>query len=336
MNAVTHSLSRSSHDRRLVPLFRRVLITNTVVLFAVPLAAGLAASTAGPFVWQPVVVTAVPLLLLWAANFYALRGALAPLGTLSSFADRVDLLDPGPPLELDTRTAEVVVLTDAINRMLARLQEEQRSSARRAVVAQEAERKRIAQELHDEVGQTLTAVLLELDQAAKAAPPELRERLTGTLEAARASLEDVRRIAVELRPEVLDELGLPGALIGLCERFGKAADLHIERDLQRDLPQLSEEQEIAFYRVAQEALTNVVRHSGSRDAHLRLYDGEGAVTLEVSDSGTGRSGTGAGTGIIGMRERAGLIGASLTIAEGPGGGCLVRLTLTVDGNGASA
>jgi two-component system sensor histidine kinase UhpB len=156
------------------------------------------------------------------------------------------------------------------------------------------------------------------------------------LEAARASLEDVRRIAVELRPEVLDELGLPGALIGLCERFGKAADLHIERDLQRDLPQLSEEQEIAFYRVAQEALTNVVRHSGSRDAHLRLYDGEGAVTLEVSDSGTGRSGTGAGTGIIGMRERAGLIGASLTIAEGPGGGCLVRLTLKVDGNGASA
>jgi two-component system sensor histidine kinase UhpB len=181
-------------------LFRRVLITNTVVLFVALIATGLVAGSRGRFAAGLALVVAGHMLVLWLLNFYFLRGAFAPLRKLSEFADRVDLLHPGRRLELTSRTAEVAVLTDAVIRMLARLEQEQRSSMGRAVAAQEAERKRIAQELHDEVGQTLTAVLLELDQAASQAPVRLRERLLGTLEGARASLEDIRRIAARLRP----------------------------------------------------------------------------------------------------------------------------------------
>lgn len=315
--------------RHLTPLFWRVLITNTVLLVLAPLVAGLVRPAGGRhFDPRFALVAGVPLLFLWVLNFYFLWGAFTPLRKLSEFADDVDLLHPGRRLKLQSRTAEVVVLTDAINRMLARLEQEQRSSTRRAVAAQESERQRIAQELHDEVGQALTAVLLELDHAARRAPPELQEQLTRTLEAARASLEDIRRIAVDLRPEALHELGLPGALVTLSDRLGQRAELTIEREIQRDLPPLSEEQELVIYRVAQEALTNVARHSESGSARLVLLADGGRVSLDVIDHGRGLAGAQPGTGVVGMRERANLVGGSLSIADGRDDGTVVHLTLS--------
>jgi two-component system sensor histidine kinase UhpB len=321
------SNARSRPGRHLTPLFSRVLVTNTLVLFVAPLASGVLAASGGRFATGPALGAAVPLLVMWIINFYLLRGAFAPLSRLSEFADRVDLLHPGRRLQLKSSTAEVVVLTHAVNRMLVRLEQEQRSSTRRAVAAQEAERKRIAQELHDQVGQALTAVLLELDQAARLAPVDLRERLERTLEEARSSLEDIRRIAVELRPETLDELGLPGALITLCDRFGLAANVHIDREVQHDLRWLTEEQELAIYRIAQEALTNVVRHSGSRNARLSLSCANRDVSLEVIDTGDGLRGAAPSTGVMGMRERANLVGAHLSVDDGAAGGTIVRLIL---------
>jgi two-component system, NarL family, sensor histidine kinase UhpB len=325
----TSQADTSGRRRRLTSLFSRVLIANTVLLVLAPLVAGFVrASGQGHFDGRFALVAGLPVLVLWAMNFYFLRGAFTPLRTLSEFADRVELLRPGRRLKLESRTAEVVVLTDAMNRMLARLEQEQRSSTRRAVAAQESERQRIAQELHDEVGQTLTAVLLELDHAARRAPPELREQLMQTLEGARASLEDVRRIAIDLRPEALDELGLPGALVTLCDRLGQRAELTIERKIQRDLPPLSEEQELVIYRVAQEALTNVARHSGSQTARLVLRRDGGLASLDVIDHGRGLAGAQPGTGVIGMRERANLVGGSLSIVDGRDGGTVVHLTLS--------
>jgi two-component system sensor histidine kinase UhpB len=274
-----------------------------------------------------VLVAGLPLLVLWLVNLYLLRGAFTPLRRLSEFADRVDLLHPGRRVAHKSRIAEVVVLSDAINGMLARLEEEQRGSTRRAIAAQEAERQRIAQELHDEVGQMLTAVLLELDSASRGAASAVRGQLMQTIEVVRAGLEDVRRIATELRPEALDELGLPGALIALSDRLGHRAELAIDREIDRDLPPLSEEQELVAYRVAQEALTNVVRHASSRTAHVALHGEDGKVSLDVIDHGRGLAGAQPGTGVLGMRERANLVGASLSIADGPDGGTHVHLTL---------
>jgi two-component system sensor histidine kinase UhpB len=319
---------RTSGRGRHLTLFWRVVITNTLLLVIAPIVAGLIRPAGGRhFDPRFALVTAVPLLFLWVLNLYFLRGAFTSLRQLSEFADRVDLLHPGRRLELRSHTAEVVVLTDAINRMLTRLEQERRASNGRAIAAQESERHRIAQELHDEVGQTLTAVLLELDHAAGRAPPELRNQLLRTLEGARASLEDIRRIATELRPEALDELGLPGALVTLSDRFAQQADLTIEREIDRELPPLSIEQELVIYRVAQEALTNVARHSGSDTARVVLRADGARVSLEVIDDGHGVAGAQPGTGVVGMRERANLVGGALSIADGPAGGTIVRLAL---------
>ena len=137
--------------------------------------------------------------------------------------------------------------------------------------------------------------------------------------AVRTSLEDIRRIAIELRPEALDDLGLQSALAVLCERFGERFGLQIRQQLGQALPELSHEAELVVYRVAQEALTNVARHSGADVADLTLTPESGVLTLTVTDDGDGLpDGYEPGTGMRGMRERATLIGANLTVGSDGG------------------
>ncbi len=215
------------------------------------------------------------------------------------------------------------------NEMLARLEAERQEATGRVLAGQEAERLRIAQELHDQVGQELTAVLLGLARVYARVPPPLRDDVSDIQEAVRSSLEDVRRIALELRPEALDDLGLISALAVLCERFGQQSGVTVEQDCDDQLPELDPESELVIYRVAQEALTNVARHAGVDRAQLSLNADHHGLAMVVSDHGSGLPPDGVpGTGMRGMRERAALIGARLEIGAGPNGGC--RVALTVD------
>jgi two-component system sensor histidine kinase UhpB len=136
----------------------------------------------------------------------------------------------------------------------------------------------------------------------------------------------VRRIAHQLRPEALDDLGLPSALRAMARRVAQQSGLEVEERVEEELPPLSEEQELVVYRVGQEALTNVVRHSGARRAELALGVREGRLVLEVADDGRGAApdATGGG-GVRGMRERADLVGAALSLGPGRAGGTVVRL-----------
>jgi two-component system sensor histidine kinase UhpB len=197
---------------------------------------------------------------------------------------------------------------------------------------QEAERLRIAQELHDQIGQELTAVLLALARVERRVPDDLRQSLLEVQDAVRGSLEDLRRIAVELRPEALDDLGLESALAVLCERFAERSGLEVTQRIAPGLPVLTPEAELVVYRVAQEALTNVARHSGVATAKLELAHRDGMLTLTVIDSGRGLpQGHQPGTGIRGMSERAALIGATLAIENtGSRGGVRVRLAVALD------
>ncbi|MEV4703215.1 sensor histidine kinase [Actinoplanes sp. NPDC049316] len=210
--------------------------------------------------------------------------------------------------------------------MLDRLERERATSAARALSAQEAERQRIAAELHDEIGQTLTAVLLELKRVADHAPPPARDELHEVQETIRTSLDEIRRIARRLRPGVLEELGLVSALKALAAEFSTAG-LTVRHALDGDLTGLGRDVELVLYRVAQEGLTNVARHARARAADLRLSWTPDGVDLRIRDDGTGLRGAAEGAGIQGMRERALLIGAELSVgpADGTGTGTEVHL-----------
>jgi two-component system, NarL family, sensor histidine kinase UhpB len=145
------------------------------------------------------------------------------------------------------------------------------------------------------------------------------------------SLQDVRRISRELRPEALDELGLVNALIALCSRVAEQSGMQIHRRLEGGLPGLSPDVELAVYRVAQEALTNAMRHSKATEATVALSRDNGALVLTVIDNGEGLDeDLVEGGGLVGMRERAMLIGADLAIESSRGAGVTVTLRLGLD------
>src|SRR5215208_2955649 len=261
-----------------------------------------------------------------------LRRVLAPLFRLTEVMSSVDPDRPGRRLSgVDPRSAEGQAMARAFNAMLDRLESARHQAARTALAAQEAERLRVARELHDEIGQTLTAVTIQAERAAQG-NSDLAQALRAVADGVRESLDEVRRIARELRPEALDDLGLVNALIALCTRMGAQGGPRIERDLQVKLPPLSPDVELVIYRVAQEALTNALRHSGARNAKVSLTADAEFVALAVTDDGKGLpTPLPAGTaGIAGMRERALLVGGMLSVASSAETGTEVRLTIPIE------
>lgn len=272
-------------------------------------------------------VLATGLAVMLAANAVLLWWGLAPLGRLARLMATVDLLRPGQRLPV-TGSGEIAALIDTFNQMLRRLEAERGTSAARALSAQEDERRRVARELHDEIGQSLTALLLDLKRVTDTAPPQVRRDLRNAQEMTRESLDEVRRIARRLRPDVLEDLGLASALAALAARFDTHTTLRVRRQVQHGLPPLDPQVELVLYRVAQEALTNAARHSGAASVVLDLRaDGDRGVLLRVEDDGEGLGGAPEGAGIRGMRERALLVGGALDLRTGPDGG--TRLDLRV-------
>jgi two-component system, NarL family, sensor histidine kinase UhpB len=257
-------------------------------------------------------------------NLSLLRRSVAPLEQLARLMRKVDPLDPGQRVTLEHASAEVDELAEVFNGMLERLEAERRDSGRRMLAAEERERRRLARELHDQVGQTVTALMLEVGHAADRAP-EVRGELRDAQEAARALSDDVSRIVRRLRPEALDDLGLTSALTVLGEQFSQRSGIDVRRRLASQVPPLDPEAEVVLYRVAQESLTNVARHAGASRIQLSLMALEAGVRLEVSDDGKGLDGATPGNGIRGMRERALLVGGRLAVQSTPTGGVNVRL-----------
>jgi two-component system, NarL family, sensor histidine kinase UhpB len=320
--------------RRYLPLLHRVAGLNAILLV---LAVGVTIAVLDPTrvssfrVDGEIVLLVVLLAVAVAVNVYVVRRFVGPVQSLTALARRVDLTGEGERMPAVAVRSEAGELALTFNEMLDRLEDERRDATGRVLAGQEAERLRIAQELHDQIGQELTAVLLSLARVETRVPAELRGDVVDVQEAVRGSLEGVRQIAIELRPEALDDLGLESALAVLCERFAERTGLRIIEHVDPELPTLSRETELVVYRVAQEALTNVVRHSGADEAELDLEHDGGLLTLTVSDRGRGLSADHvAGTGMRGMRERATLVGAHLTIGpDSAAGGCRVRLDLVL-------
>lgn len=312
-----------------LPLYWKVCLINgtvflagTVVLLVSP------ASVSRRAVVSEGLVLGLGLAVMLVTNALLLRSVLRPVDRVVREMGRVDLLEPGHRLA-GGDTGPGGRLVTSFNAMLDRLEEERATSDARALAAQEDERHRIARELHDQVGQQLTVVLLGLKQLQLQAPDGLSAELELVRESARAGLDDVRRVARELRPGVLDDLGLHSALAALATDFAAHGGAAVQRSLAPGLPTLLPATELVVYRVAQEALTNAARHAAATRVELSLRRLGECVVLEVTDDGRGmREGT-VGGGLRGMRERARSVGGTLEVGGAPGRGTRVRLAVPV-------
>jgi two-component system sensor histidine kinase UhpB len=305
-----------------VPLFWRLFIPNAAVLLGACIVLLIEPANGR------IVALVGGLTVMLTVNLILMRRSFAPLARLTALMREIDPLNPGRRLPVIGPRSEVSDLASAFNEMLDRLETERRESAYKALVAQEDERRRVALELHDEIGQQLTAQVLLLNRMVR--NPPTSEELEAVTAAAKQTLEDVRQLARRLRPEVLDTLGLVPAVRNLCDRMADSAELVVRRSLPSALPPIAEDAELVIYRVAQESLTNTVRHAGATEADVRLVVGDGELQLTVADDGVGVPDDAAASsagGLRWMRERALLIGGRLEVGSRAGGG--VEITLHV-------
>jgi signal transduction histidine kinase len=234
-----------------------------------------------------------------------------------------DKAGPNPSFtDDDLRLAETLGARAAIAVNLS--QRVSRDAVRRVVAAQELERKRLARELHDETGQALTSILLGMKALEDAVPTdEARSAAASLRELVVSTLQNVRRLAVELRPAALDDFGLVPAVERLADTFREQTGTAVDLEAQLGDERLPGELETALYRIVQEALTNVVKHAGARRVSILLTRKDGSVAAVIEDDGVGfdpEADVGEGLGLAGMRERVGLVGGRLTIESAGGAG----------------
>jgi two-component system sensor histidine kinase UhpB len=271
---------------------------------------------------------ALTILLVLLVNMMMLRRRFMPLERLIATIEAIDPSTGGDltlPAEPEEASEEVGRLAASFRRMLVRIEDERRRSGRLVLRAQEEERRRLARDLHDEVNQALTAILLRLEALSQAAPPELSQELTELKRLVNQAMNELLQLARQLRPTALDDHGLLPAMASQVRRFEAQTGIKAELSASSaDDAQLQQDEEIAVYRIAQEALANVARHAGASQVSVALRTDDSGVLLTVRDDGRGfepsepdRDG---GLGLGGMAERARLVGGELTIESRPGAG----------------
>ena len=309
------------------------LLVFVLVLAYTPITVSTRASTG------EMIVLLAGLSVVYVINAVIIRRTLAPLARLRQAL--TDLDSPRPDLTVPVRGAdEVAAVATAYNLMLDRLDRERENTMRSSLSAQEEERARVSGELHDQVGQSLTVLLLRLQMLGRAVPPEFAGQVEDLRDGLRQTLEDVRDISARLRPGLLAELGLGPALHALVADLTAHTGLDIRLSMPSGWPRgdSSPEQDLVIYRVTQEALTNVVRHADATAASVEITETRdstdstgptglpGGLSLTIRDNGRGIAGD-PGTGITGMTERARLVRGRLTIDSEPGVGTTVVLDI---------
>ncbi len=323
--------SMISERIRSVPLLYKVLIANVaIVMFGAIAGTYVTATTfrdaGAPTRFELILMfVAIGVVLSVAVNYLVLRAAFQPLDSLERLAYAVRDGDlsarANPPALSDPQLARLVDTFNGTLDELERVQARLRELTTQVIDAQEAERQRIARELHDDTAQILFAQLLRVS-ALKASPHEEVRNTAEDLEILTVeAIEGVRRLALELRPPALDDLGVREALGDLAQRFSENTGVHVELTVHGNRDRLAPEVELVLYRVAQEAMTNIVKHAKATEARIALTRWPDRVDLTVDDNGAGfdptivrpRDSQGLGLGLFGMEERVVLVGGSLAI-----------------------
>jgi two-component system, NarL family, sensor histidine kinase UhpB len=314
-------------------LLTQVLAVNALLITATVFAASVAASLhAEPFIERKrslVLVAALMAMVL--LNGWLLRRRFAPLEELIDAMERLDFGGRDTRERIPTANVEEVVrLHQAFDRMLERLEAERARTATAVLQAQEGERARLARDLHDEANQALTGVLLRLEATGQHAPPELRDELRQTQAVTTQAMGELVRLARELRPIALDDLGLGAALRTQVAEFGRRAGIETTLSLPPGgLEDLDADEQLVIYRVVQEGLSNVAQHAGARHVRVEVERRDDGTVVRVADDGEGFADDAAtnGLGLTGMRERAVLAGGRLEVSSVPGAGTTIELRL---------
>jgi two-component system sensor histidine kinase UhpB len=274
---------------------------------------------------------ALTIVLVLLVNMMMLRRRFLPLERLIATIEAIDPSAPGElTLPTDPQEAEEVGrLAAAFRRMLVRIEDERRRSGRLVLRAQEEERRRLARDLHDEVNQALTAILLRLEALSQAAPPDLTDELSELKRLVNQAMNELLQLARQLRPTALDDHGLLPAMASQVRRFAAQTGIKADLNASGEEARLDPDEEIAVFRIAQEALANIARHADATKVQVGLRARGGGVELTVRDDGRGfvlgRPAAGSGLGLGGMAERARLVGGELTIESQPGVGTELSL-----------
>ena len=313
-------------------MFYKILIANTLIITT--------GSLVGTWLTQELqnrsapelifIFVLVGLILSIFVNFWILKAALQPLAALEETVTAVHRGD------LKARAAQtslgdpvITHFREALNSMLEELSTSHKQLeelSTKVLSVQEEERKRVARELHDETSQALTLLLIELRRLEKADPEERKKKTDELWNYTSQILDGVHRLTLELRPIDLDELGLIPALRTYTKSYAGKFNLDIDFQTSGLKGRLPGNMEVAFYRIVQEALTNVVKHSGAASVRILIKNEDGLITVVIKDDGSGfdmgevNKSEGRGLGLFGMRERMVTIGGELNIDTLPGRG----------------
>jgi two-component system sensor histidine kinase UhpB len=323
----------------------RTLLTQVLAVNAalVALTAALAAMLTNPSLQDALTLPglaalAISVLLVILLNSLLLRHRLEPFDRLVKTMHEIDLAKPGLRASVQRNSArEIKELTAGFNTMLERLEEERKAAGRAVVRAQEQERAQIAQDLHDEVNQALTAIKLRLMATVHDAPASVAAELREVRALVDRAMDELLAIARALRPTALDDHGLVAALRSQVTDFGERTGIQTAFHRHGELGTLTDEEQLVIYRVTQESLSNVAHHAAAKRVDVDLSF-TGNTILKVADDGLGFDALGAhrngklrgrpgGLGLNGMRERALLVGGDLHIFSKPGEGTTVELTM---------
>jgi two-component system sensor histidine kinase UhpB len=270
---------------------------------------------------------AMTVILALLLNILMLQRRFSPLDQLIRQIEAIDPTEPASFKAPEEPVQEVERLAHAFAKLLERIEAERRRAGRLQLRAQEEERKRVARDLHDEVNQALTAILLRLEALTQIAPPRLRDELAETKGLANRAMEELLQLARQLRPTALDDHGFVPAIAEQLRRFKAQHGIETSLSTEGELGDLGTDQQLVLYRVTQEALNNVARHAGASSVAIEIARSNGAVTLEVADDGSGFA-VGQdvrGLGLDGMAERARLVNGQFAVDTRPGRGTVLRL-----------
>jgi two-component system sensor histidine kinase UhpB len=304
------------------------VVLVTLTLLAATLAAGLDVSIEEQR-WQ-FLVLALAIVLTFCVNLWMLQKRFDPLERL---VDRLESIDPTAPATFDfgdDAATEVDRLAASFRRLLERVDNERRRSGKLVLRGQEEERRRVARDLHDEVNQALTGILLRLEALAQDVPPDQRPQVAELKHLTGQAMDELLRLARQLRPTALDDHGLAPAIEAQVRGFAERTGVEAHVAVNGDPSGLDEETQTVVYRVAQEALSNAAQHAQPGRIDVELNTGDDGVELRVRDDGEGfdplavRAG---GLGLDGMAERARLAGGVLDLHSERGAGTELTLRL---------